>query len=65
MALLGYNGGLRGKPRIPSTSNASGIWDLDEQKIAAPSPTLNCRVACDSHRTRLNPPVLSRKRPPV
>jgi hypothetical protein len=35
MALLGYNGGLRGKPRIPSTSNASGIWDLDEQKIAA------------------------------
>ena len=35
MALLGYNGGLRGKPRTPSTSNASGIWDLDEQKIAA------------------------------
>jgi hypothetical protein len=35
MALLGYNGGLRGKPRIPSTSNASGIWDLEEQKIAA------------------------------
>jgi hypothetical protein len=35
MALIGYNGGLRGKPRIPSTSNASGIWDLDEQKIAA------------------------------
>lgn len=34
MALLGYNGGLRGKPRIPSTSIASGIWDLDEQKIA-------------------------------
>jgi hypothetical protein len=35
MALLGYNGGLRGKPRTPSTSIASGIWDLDEQKIAA------------------------------
>jgi hypothetical protein len=35
MALLGYNGGLRGKPRTPSTSNASGIWDLEEQKIAA------------------------------
>jgi hypothetical protein len=33
--MLGYNGGLRGKPRIPSISNASGIWDLDEQKIAA------------------------------
>ena len=34
MALLGYNGGLRGKPRIPSTGNASGLWDLEEQKIA-------------------------------
>ncbi len=31
MALLGYNGGLRGKPRIPSTGNASGNWALDEQ----------------------------------
>ena len=34
MALLGYNGGLRGKPRIPSTGNASGLWDLEEQKTA-------------------------------
>lgn len=31
MALLGYNGGLRGKPRIPSTGNASGSWALNEQ----------------------------------
>jgi hypothetical protein len=35
MALLGYNGGLRGKPRIPTPTSTSGIWDLDEQKIAA------------------------------
>lgn len=34
MALLGYNGGLRGKPRIPSTGNASGLWDLEEHQVA-------------------------------
>jgi hypothetical protein len=33
--MLGYNGGLRGKPRIPTPTSTSGIWDLEEQKIAA------------------------------
>jgi hypothetical protein len=35
MALLRYNGGLRGLQRIPTPTSASGIWDLEEQKIAA------------------------------
>jgi hypothetical protein len=34
MARIGNNGGLIGVRRVPTTSNASGIWDADEQSLA-------------------------------
>jgi hypothetical protein len=31
---IGTNGGLIGPRRVPSTGNASGVWDPEEQKLA-------------------------------
>jgi hypothetical protein len=31
---IGTNGGLIGPRRVPSTGSASGVWDLEEQKLA-------------------------------
>lgn len=34
MALLGFNSGLLGSRRVPSSGSASGMWDCDEQSVA-------------------------------